>query len=187
MALFPLGILSAAGAGGEVAGPAYELISTTILGTTAASITFSSLSTYASDYKHLQVRYVARDSGSGAGVRNLVFTFNSDTTSYYSHYLFGDGSTVSSGAIATSTTGYPGIYYGGGVANIFGAGIIDILDAYNTSKNTTIRGFSGIGNNGVAINSSVYIDTQAVGSMTITNTGTALDTGSRFSIYGIKG
>jgi hypothetical protein len=165
----------------------YELISTEILTGSQASVTFSNLGDYSATYKHLQVRYVARDSGSGAGVRNLVFTFNSDTTSYYSHYLFGDGSSVSSGAIATSTTGYPGIYYGGGVANIFGAGIIDILDAYNTSKNTTIRGFSGIGNNGVAINSSVYIDTQAVGSMTITNTGTSLATGSRFSLYGIKG
>jgi hypothetical protein len=43
---FPLGILSAAGAGGGVAGD-YELISSEILGTTAASVTFSSLGDYA--------------------------------------------------------------------------------------------------------------------------------------------
>jgi hypothetical protein len=54
---FPLGILSAAGAGGGVAGD-YELISSEILGTTAASVTFSSLGDYSSTYKHLQIRAV---------------------------------------------------------------------------------------------------------------------------------
>lgn len=44
---FPLGILSAAGAGGVVAGD-YELISTQILAATTNSVTFTSLGDFAS-------------------------------------------------------------------------------------------------------------------------------------------
>jgi len=188
MALFPLGILSAAVAG-EVGVPAYELIESTILTTTPNSITFSNLGDFSSTYKHLQIRYVARDTNTGTNVRNITAQFNSDSTSYYSHYLGGDGSTVVSGAISTSSQFYPGIYYSGGTTEIFGAGIIDILDAYSTTKNTTTRSLHGIGasGGGVYLSSGLYIDTQAVGSVTLFENGTSFAVGSRFSIYGIKG
>ena len=181
--LIPYGILSAASSGSS-----FELIESSILTSAVASVTFSSLSAYSSVYKHLQMRYVARDTDTSINIRNTTMRFNSDTTSYISHNLNGDGSVVSSGVIATSTQGYPGVYYGGGSTSIFGGGIIDILDPYNTSKNTTVRSLNGFAGNGaVVLSSFVYIDSQAVNSVTIFATAANFAIGSRFSIYGIKG
>jgi hypothetical protein len=183
MGLIPLGILSSAG--GSLG--SYELIQSTILGTTATDVTFSGLAAYAADYKHLQFRYVARDTNTALNIRNTTMRFNSDTTTYISHNLVGDGASVTSGVITANTTGYPGIYYSGASTQIYGAGIIDILDPYNTSKNTTVRSLNGFAGNGaVVLSSFLYIDTQAVGSITIFATGTTFAIGSRFSIYGIR-
>jgi hypothetical protein len=166
----------------------FELIESVFVAAPAASVTFSNLQNYANDYKHLQLRYVARDTNTSLTLRNTVMTFNSDTTSYYSHSISGNGAAVGSGGIATSVQGYPGVYYSGTDTNIFGAGIIDILDPYNTSKNTTVRSLNGIGvsNGGIVLASFVYIDTQAIGSITIFSTGTSFAAGSRFSLYGIR-
>jgi hypothetical protein len=92
--LIPFGILSAAGAGGGVAGD-YELISSEILGTTAASVTFSSLGDYSSTYKHLQIRAVVRHSAAD-NENYTTITFNgSDFVE--THYLVGLGSSVFAG------------------------------------------------------------------------------------------
>jgi hypothetical protein len=186
--LSALGIFSAAGAGGGALSD-YELITTQILGTAASSITFSGLAAYASTYKHLQIRAVARDTNTAATIRNSVMTFNADTTSYYSHGLAGDGSSVTSAAISTSTAGYPMIYYSGGTSQIYGVGVIDILDAFSTTKNKTVRGLSGVGASGglILLASFAYFDTQAISSIEFFSTGSQWAIGSRFSIYGIKG
>jgi hypothetical protein len=189
MALFPLGILSAAGAGG-VAGD-YELIETQILGSAQASVVFSSLGTYSSTYKHLQIRVVAR---AAAAVSNesLRVRLNGDSGSNYSfHQLFGNGSSVGSSG-STSQTGASVILVAGDndASSIFGAGVVDILDAYSTTKNKTLRGFSGNmpGAGLVLLRSSAYLSTSSTTSITLTSeTAANLMTGSRFSLYGIKG
>jgi hypothetical protein len=99
---FPLGILSAAGAGGG--GPLasdYELISTQILTSPQSSITFSSLGTYSSTYKHLQVRAVARSTrcyykhgvlrfASMAEARQITVSSRIHRKRLNSIYLYGD-------------------------------------------------------------------------------------------------
>jgi hypothetical protein len=85
MSLFPLGILSAAGAGGV--GATYELIESQILGSNQSSITFSSLATYASTYKHLQIRAAGKGSGNSFEETNVNLRFNGDTGSNYSAHF----------------------------------------------------------------------------------------------------
>jgi hypothetical protein len=185
MALFPLGILSAAGAGG-VAG-SYELIESTILGSATSSVTFSSLGDYSSTYKHLQIRVAARDTRSGS-VGGALIRFNSDTGSNYAtHNLYGNGSSVVSDA-STSQSYIVGLLFPSGniAANIFGGGAMDILDAYSTTKNKTTRALSGFATNTINLTSGLWMSTASITSITILPSGGNLLAGSRFSLYGIR-
>ena len=186
--LIPFGVLSAAGAGG-VAGD-YELISSEILGSSQASIVFSNLGDYSSTYKHLQIRTVGRtDRGSGAVADTALVRINGDTGSNYSrHFLLGDGSSVSSGAGVSQTSMFgPRFTASGATANAFGAGVIDILDPYSTTKNTTIRSLNGISIL-IYLTSGSFLSTAAVSSVTLLpQVGSNFVSGSRFSLYGIKG
>ena len=187
MALFPLGILSAAGAGG-VQGD-YELIETNILGSNQASIVFSNLGTYSSTYKHLQIRFTARSTLADTAESLSVRVNGVSTSSYSQHRLFGTGSSVISSAESSITLFRMGfISSATATANSFGAGVIDILDPYSTTKNKTFRSLGGVVLGAVALSSGAFLSTAAVSSITITSeTGANFVTGSRFSIYGIRG
>jgi hypothetical protein len=190
MALFPLGILSAAGAGG-VDLSSYELISTTILGSAQSSVVFD-VSALASTYKHLQIRYVMRSDRAGVPYSNGALRMNADTGSNYNaHYLVGNGSTVSSGFVSSATSMLIGNQPGGTfTANAFSAGVMDILDAFSTTKFKTVRSLSGqVGNdNALSLQSGLYRSTNAATSVTVLNwDGANLAANSRFSIYGLKG
>jgi hypothetical protein len=185
MTLSALGIFSAAGAGGVVAGT-YELIESQILGSSQASITFSNLATYASTYKHLQIRVAAREDQSG--LENVWIRFNGDTGSNYrGHKLVGNGSSVSSGAQgAGDTFGFAGIVAtSANASDIFGSFVMDITDAYAT-KNKTTRSFSGVVPGYVLIRSALWMSTAALTSITLLPQSTNFVSGSRFSIYGIR-
>jgi hypothetical protein len=183
--LIPYGIL----ASGGVSASSYELIQTEILSSAAASVSFSSLVTYASIYKHLQIRYVAK-SASGGSDDSLRVRLNGDTGSNYTlHQLLGTGSSVISTSATSQTGSFPGIIAGGtATANSFGLGIIDILDPYSTTKNTTLRSLTGLQSaNLIGLRSGVHISTVAITSLTLTaSSNTNLAVGSRFSLYGIK-
>ena len=183
---FPLGILSAAGAGG-VAGGSYELISTTILGTSTASVSFSSLGTYAADYKHLQIRVLSRSSLDGG--RGVLTRFNSDTGSNYSwHVLLGNGSSVISSAGTSTTFMYGGIQaISTDTANSYGVFVMDILDPYSTTKNKTIRSLSGVGGSRIDLYSGNWRNTNSLTAVTLDPEAGLFVAGSRFSLYGIKG
>jgi hypothetical protein len=191
MTLSALGIFSAAGAGG-VRGD-YELIESVILGTATTSVSFSSLGTFSSTYKHLQIRYTARTDAS-FNAESMLMRLNSDTgTNYVSHDLNGGSGTVISSA-------YTGLTYARAIglatansasANNFGAGVTDILDAYSTSKNKTVRSLSGelaAGEENIRLGSSAWLSTSSITTILIDSiNGTNLVAGSRFSLYGIRG
>ena len=186
--LIPFGILSAAGVQLAPTG-SYDLISTTILGTSAASVTFSNLGDYSSTYKHLQIRSVGKTTLSGDGAENLVLRFNGDTGSNYArHFLQAQSSTATSGnAVSTS-------YVSGGILPTnaiaaFGVNVCDVLDAYSTTKNKTTRTFYGSPSalSFVGLGSGVWLNTASITSITLSSSGGNLNTGSRFSLYGIKG
>jgi hypothetical protein len=178
----------ATGAGAAAAG-AYELISTTILGSATSTVTLNSIP---NTYKYLQVRLTARASDTGSW-DFLIMRFNGDTISTYArHDLNGNGSGVSAGfAQNTSGMAIARVTANGGPAGAFGAGIIDVFDYADTNKYTTVRalgGQHGSGARDVNLSSGLWPSTAAVTSITFAPvfSGTIL-AGSRFSVYGIKG
>lgn len=173
---------------------AYESIATTTVGAGgASSITFSSIP---STYTHLQIRFIARDNR-GLSYSYLGLRFNGDTgANYRNHYLVGYGSSVGAGSDGGGLTRWPtdGIPGGSATANVFGAGIIDILDYTSTTNNKTLRALVGNDTNG---GGSIYFDSglwyatpSAITSITIVDQSNGEGNFvqySQFALYGIKG
>ena len=185
--LIPFGVFSA-GAG---VSNSYELISTTLISTNTASVTFD-VTGLGSTYKHLQIRFTARQSAaqSMSGINTNV---NGDTAANYSmHRLYGTGSSVSSDAPGTpnnSNFQISGIAAANDTASAFSVAVFDILDAFNTNKYKTFRSLSG-GANGASqiyLNSGNWRNTAAITTIAFTPQGTNFVAGSRFSLYGIRG
>jgi hypothetical protein len=155
----------------------------------SSTITFSSIP---STYTHLQIRAIARTA------RNepedyIYLRFNSDTGSNYAwHNIEASGSSVVANPVPSvaqiftifTTTAQSS-------ANIFGAGVIDILDYTNTSKYKTVRTLTGDDKNGsgfMVFGSGLWQNTNAVSTITLTNHGaTNFQQYSQFALYGIKG
>lgn len=180
-----LGTVASHGAGARSGD--FQLISTTILTGTQATVSFTSIP---SSYKHLQLRLTARGASGGA----IYLQYNSNTgTNYSSHNLHGNGSTAASQAI--TSTDAPLILRNGGIAttaNIFSGAIIDILDYASTSKAKTLRSFGGAYDNGVVklieLGSSLWYSTPAaITSIDIKHNGSGFTQYSRFSLYGLAG
>ena len=186
MSPIPLGILAVSGA---APANSFDLITTTTLSSPAASVTFSGLSAY-SDYKHLQIRYHAKNTGGSAdfGIRLNGVT----SGSYYYHWLFSDGSSL--------TTARDGnvdrIRMPQGIQSSFNSaafapGLIDILDFNTSGKTKTIKIFHGQVTDSFGrlyyrsgFNPS---DTSALSSITLLVEANNIEIGSRFSLYGSKG
>ena len=174
------------------------LIESRVLDTAVTQVTFNNLDQFAGIYKHLQVVISARSDRADAGTDNLRVFINSNTTntSYASHVLVGTGSTVNSGADIGDTlfTNIIGATTAAlGPANAFYANIIDILDAFSTTKNKTLRSLSGneapdAGGRARAIElrSLLFMSTNAISSLQFDQRfGSNFVAGSRFSIYGV--
>lgn len=168
---------------------AYELISTTVLSSTATSVTFSSIP---STYKHLQIRYVASYDAAYTDIYIAPLRFNGDSGANYAHHRLSGASTNGFGLpTGVSSAGYSGGYTSiqpnfigdSQRTNYFGGGVIDILD-YAQARNKTTRTLSGSAPYGVILGSGVWMSTAAVTSLTLTGPFIA---GSRFSLYGILG
>lgn len=176
-------VLDSGGAGGGAG--AYESIATaTPSGTSTVSFT-----SIPSTYKHLQIRISAITSASGGSFRG---TFNGDTTSanYIGHYLDGLGSSVVAGS--NSGVGWMsfGLTYAGMVTTYPNVSIVDIHDYASTSKNKTVRSFAGSDENGagsVDLVSGLWISTSAINRVDVVTGSGTFQTGSRVSLYGIKG
>jgi hypothetical protein len=187
--LIPFGVLSAAGAAvGDV--DAYELIQTFTVGTATSEISFTSLATYASDYKHLQLRLTVRSTRDGAFADLLALRLNTDTGANYAwHGLRGSGLTVSStGATSTSSPQLGEVPATAATANVFNSAVVDLLDPYSTTKNTTVRSLNGFqrGNSFIGLHSILHMSTSAISSIQIFNSFGNIVAGSRLSLYGIR-
>jgi hypothetical protein len=123
-------------------------------------------------------------------VRPVLIRFNEDTTSSYSsHDLFGTGSSVASDGSTSGTFSFFGyISSASAAANSFGAGVCDILDPFETTKNTTFRTLSGVSNADqiIILNSGAYLKTDAITSLTLDPFSGSFAADSRFSLYGLK-
>jgi hypothetical protein len=167
----------------------YELISTTVLGSTTSSVSFSSIP---AGYKHLQIRYTVRHADSTAGVPDLLMRFNGDSASNYSyHGLYGAGSSVASFGGATQAQMIVGqVPKNSETSTAFHVGVVDILDAFSTTNYKTVRSLHGRAQttNFVALYSGNYRSTSAISSITLLpDAGSGFITNSRFSLYGVRG
>jgi len=162
----------------------YESIAT--LYPTGATAEFTSIP---STYTHLQIRYIGRNSVNNSVI---LIRLNSDTGSNYSlHYLYGNGASVASGGAASQTNMEANMAVSTYSANVFGSGVIDLLDYANTNKYKTLRVLNGFDNNGsgqVTFSSGSWRNTNAVTSITlIPNSSGNFVSGTVFELYGIRG
>jgi hypothetical protein len=167
----------------------YNSIATYTVGATAqSSITFSNIPQV---YKHLQIRWIGREDTAGQGDAEFQGRFNGDTgTNYKYHSLFGDGSTAY-GAAGGNTFFAAGRGVAASIgANIFGVSVMDILDYTNTNKNKVLRILSGWDANGsgyIFLYSGLWMNTNAVTSITLFGDTGNLIQNSQFALYGIEG
>jgi hypothetical protein len=69
----------------------------------------------------------------------------------------------------------------------FGAAIVDLLDPFETTKNSTIRWLSGSATDNIRLGSGAWLNTASVTSILIDNRdGQNWVQGCRFSLYGLK-
>jgi hypothetical protein len=190
----PLGVLAVAGAGGGgvPAGNGFELLESQILTSNAGDLTFSNLnSAYGSTYQHLQLRVLWKtDEAFGASVGRFKFNSVNFNNSYATHWLRGNGTNVASTARTTSNA--DGFFYlenavpsQEGSTTKFGAMIMDILDPFETTKNTTIRALYGDAEYPIYLVSGVYLNTAAITSIILDSDGSFVS-GCRFSLYGMR-
>jgi hypothetical protein len=182
---------------GKISVAAFESIATTLVGSGgASSVTFSSIP---STYKHLQLRYIGRATWQYGD--SLVVRLNNDTTNGnypYTHALYANGTTVA--AYADNGDTQPAIGYlmpGNGsysTTNMFASGVIDLLDYASTNKNKVMRNLYGAENSytgsaplPLGLASTVWLNTAAVSTITITASYSSLAQNSHFALYGIKG
>ena len=174
---------------------AFHLLETQVLASSESSVTFSSLSTYAADYQHLQIRMVAKSAdGVSSNLRDLRIQVNADTAANYAaHVLRGDGADVASNSatsqtsIATATSMLP---RPSNPTADFGAAIIDVLDAFETSKYSIFRMFGGAkpsGEDQIWLASGLWMNTNALTEIKLFANSGNLGINSRFSLYGIRG
>lgn len=178
-------------AGGGGAAGDYELISTTVLGSTTASVALSITAGQQATYKHLQIRAAVRTNRAGQTSDPMIIKLNSDSGANYEyHELTGNGSSVTSGAGGASSSsmwlGY--VAASNQTTNAFSGVVMDIPDAFSTSKNKTLKVLQGMAgsDNQIQLTSGLWMSTAAISTITFTALGSYI-TGSRFSLYGLRG
>jgi hypothetical protein len=187
-----LGILDSGGAAAG-GGASYESIATVNGTGSSSTIVFNSIP---GTYTHLQLRGISRSTTATTTLFDLEIRLNADGGNNYSrHMLYGTGAAVAATGAASQNTvevsrqSVPGNSVTSG---IMGVTIVDIHDYASTTKNKTVRSIGGSDTNGggsISLASGVWMNTNAVTSITIYGTGSAANFTSTttFSLYGIKG
>jgi hypothetical protein len=185
-----LGIIASGISGNLFTQSAFDSLATTTVGSGGTStITFSSIP---QTYTHLQIRAIAREnSGAVANFNDLLVRFNSDSgANYRYHYINSNGTAAVAGTAGSLTYAW-GLDTTGAAsaANVYASNVLDILDYTNTNKNTTTRTLTGADFNGsgaLDYISSLWLNTAAITSITITTGGNNFAEYSSFALYGIK-
>jgi hypothetical protein len=167
----------------------YTLISSNVLSTTAASVTFSAIPATFTD---LVLRISARDSFSNGNGVSIKLRFNSDTASNYSWTLLeGSGSFVGSSQASNQSgrTDFEASSDAGQTANTFGSTEI-YIPSYTVSQNKPISGIGASENNSatahrMGASANLWRNTAAISQISIT-TFQNFVSGSSFYLYGIK-
>lgn len=158
----------------------YTPIATTTLGSTTSTVTLSSIS---AAYTDLILVMAGKNT---ANADDIALRFNSDTGTNYSRtYLYGDGSSASSGRGSTMNgMAIPGYI---AASNDFNS-IVQINNYSNTTTNKTgiARGNAAASGTWAAVG--LWRSTAAINSITIYfyNGSASFLSGSTFTLYGVK-
>lgn len=160
----------------------YTPIATQTLGSSAATVTFSSIS---GTYTDLILVIAA---ASVSGEPTISFQLNSDTGSNYSRtLLIGNGSTATSERASSSTQGR--ISNSTGLTTTLGANatIAQFMNYSNATTNKTVIARSNTTLYATEAIVNLYRSTAAITSIALfTNSGVSFATGSTFTLYGVK-
>jgi len=168
----------------------YYFLETQVLDSTQGNIIFDNLvSSYGSDFQHLQIRATMRTTRGATGDA-LYMRLDGNTGSVYSTY------TVRNNAVYNPTFSSTNAYMGDILSNIdetynYATILLDITDPFETSKNTsfkTLVGSNNIGSgqvNKLSFGGGVFQSTSAVNKLDFYNLS-YWAAGTRFSLYGLK-
>jgi len=159
----------------------YEKIATNTLGSSTATVTFSSIS---SAYTDLIVVAAMKTSVG----KNVYIRCNGDTGSNYSYtYLSGSGSATDSGRGSNLSSGLLVAVYGEPAANNNNITIINFNNYSNTTTYKTVLSRANNAATGVDALVSLWRSTSAINSLEFRFTdATTFSSGSTFTLYGIK-
>lgn len=160
----------------------YDPIATTTLGSSASTVSFTSISSLYTD-----LIIVATPIGDG-GTGNIRMTFNTDTGSNYSGTEYGIASNnavsaarnINLTSILLTDFGY---YQDNTKQNTF----IHIFNYANTSMYKTVIARSNNDAVGTGMTAGLWRNTNAITSIQLPAEGSNYATGSIFTLYGIKG
>lgn len=157
------------------AGSTYVPLATQTLGSSAASVTFSSISSAYTDL----ILVAAGTTNAGTGV---WFTVNNDTGTNYSYtQIQGDGSSASSSRGTGTARGAGGSWYTSQSNTI-----IQFQNYSNTTTYKTMLTRNNNGNSLVEADVSLWRSTSAINRIDIFCSGVnTLSTGSTFTLYGV--
>ena len=159
----------------------YEPIATTTLGSAAASITFSSIS---SAFTDLRLAIVGRYTSSGGNTR---IRFNGDTASNYSSTrIAGNGASASSDRYTSQT--FQRLNFNGYSSTIPDFLTVDVFSyAGSTLKTSLITSSEDQNGSGVVIRAvGLYNSTSAITSIEISLSSSTMAAGFTATLYGIK-
>lgn len=158
----------------------YEKIATTTLGTTAASVTFSSISSAYTDLVLVNNLFTSATSC------NMVITVNSDTASNYSTtFLSGNGSAAASSR-SSNQTAMNFVWTSASLNNTSASTIVHFQNYSNTTTYKTVLGRYNVASGEVTQTVNLWRSTAAISSMEIKTNSNFYYAGSTFTLYGIK-
>jgi hypothetical protein len=157
--------------------PTYRPLATVTLGSTAASVTFSSIP---ATYRDLIV--VLNGTGVSSGVFGLLGRLNGDTGSNYSTVrMFGTGSGSGTSDSSSGTTFTAGAVSDSTINTV----IIQVMDYSATDKHKTILTRNSSSASSVNAHAARYASTSAITSITVLGDTTSLAVGYTASLYGV--
>lgn len=164
------------------AGNTYTQIASTTLGSSAASVTFSSIPSTYTDLVIVSFAANTAVNANGMGIR-----FNSDTATNYSKtYLYGDGTSAVSGR-GTSQTNISISNLPISSSGAFATTVTNIQNYSNATTYKTVLSRGGGANTGNLVIAYVGLwrSTAAISTIDLINDSGSFITGSTFNLYGI--
>ena len=157
--------------------PTYDLIASNVLGSSAASVTFSSIPATYGD-----LVLVVEALGSG-GTVDINVTFNSDTGSNYP-FVSMNGTGTGTSSLALTGSNISGI---NATTTSKSINIFQIMDYSVTDKHKTVLTRRDRADSATQTRANRWADTSAINTIAITTPSNNYAAGSTFYLYGIAG